>query len=301
MQEKITLFFQEHASPFLDAFFNAVTILGEQYFYILVITFTFWNLSKKQGVILSFTLAFSMLINNILKIAVRAERPFEVLDNVEAQRVQTATGYSFPSGHTQGAGTFFTTAAILVKKWWFTIIALSVAVLIAISRVYLGVHWFVDVVAGLAIGIVTSLIFAWYIDKIFEEKKKLYGFLVIILVFTLLAVFGVVIINDEMFGNSLKVDDFYKRAGTVIGSVLGFIWQEVSFPFSTKGDVGQKFMRWAIGIAGTIGIMIGLKYVFPENILFDSLRYCIVGLWITAFYPFLGILLGMFRKQKKEL
>ena len=116
MQETILSYFQGISTPFLDVFFSLATMLGEQYVIIAVVTLVYWNISKKEGFLLTYMFLISTLVNSLLKIAFHTPRPFQVLDNIGGKRLQTATGYSFPSGHTQGATSMFTTLALILKK-----------------------------------------------------------------------------------------------------------------------------------------------------------------------------------------
>ena len=171
MQESILLFFQNTGTPFLDHLFELITMLGEKNVLIVVITWMFWNVNKKKGFILSYTLMFSLLINSVVKISFHRPRPFQVLSGITGKRVETATGYSFPSGHTQGASTFYPTLALLFKKWWLYVLAVLVSMLIALSRVYLGVHWPVDVMAAFLIGILLSIILYNILNAAFNNIK----------------------------------------------------------------------------------------------------------------------------------
>jgi len=93
----IILFLQQFASPFLDGFFQLVTMLGEEYFYIFLTAFIFWCVDKRYGYKLSFAFLFSGVLNGATKSIVNASRPIGV-EGIRSLRVETATGTSFPSG-----------------------------------------------------------------------------------------------------------------------------------------------------------------------------------------------------------
>jgi len=89
---------------------------------------------------LGFAYLFSGLANTGIKEICRVPRPFELLD-IDPMRVETAGGYSFPSGHTQQASSLLIVLMEAIKKKWFYILASLLIILVALSRIYLGVHW----------------------------------------------------------------------------------------------------------------------------------------------------------------
>ena len=96
-------------------------------------------------------------------------RPYEVVDGLKLL-IEKQSDYSFPSGHT---GSSFTSAIVLWKELpkKYGVMALIVAVLIAYSRLYVGVHYPSDVLAGVVIGTVLALVSVWLVKKIQGQKK----------------------------------------------------------------------------------------------------------------------------------
>jgi undecaprenyl-diphosphatase len=173
MQEEILRFFQEISNPLTDKAAELITMLGEQYFFILIISFLFWNISRKEGFKLVSAFIFSAVLNAVIKISFHTPRPFEKLDYITGKRVHTATGYSFPSGHTQGSAVFFITLSQIIRRRWFTIIAIILIFMVGLSRIYLGVHWPVDVIASIILGIIVSFIFCTLVDKYYDDTAWL--------------------------------------------------------------------------------------------------------------------------------
>ena len=98
MELALLKWIQSFSSPFWDGMFQLITMLGEQWAVILVLAVSYWAFDKKTGEELAFTLLVSGLSNNILKGFFRFERPIGI-DGIRTLRAHTATGYSFPSGH----------------------------------------------------------------------------------------------------------------------------------------------------------------------------------------------------------
>lgn len=145
---QIILFFQTHRLFPLDIFFIAFTYLGTMIAVLIVITSLFMWKKRKQGWILPLWLSAGLaaLITYLIKYAVMRQRP----EAIGIAAVIAATGYSFPSAH---ASTAFSVLPVMdrefrrLKALWIII-----ACLIALSRIYLGVHYLSDVIFGGIIG-----------------------------------------------------------------------------------------------------------------------------------------------------
>jgi len=295
MQESILLFFQNIANPFLDFFFEMITMLGEKNILIAGITWMFWNVDKKKGFILSFTLLFSLFLNTVLKISIHNSRPFEVIPEILGKRVQTATGYSFPSGHTQGATTFYLALSLILKKRWIYITAIVISLLVALSRIYLGVHWPVDVIGGLVAGAIVALIMFKILSALYDKGVPRDLFIVISSITALLTMALFLIINRFYFESNLLVTDLMKTVGVFTGASIGFILEEKYVNFSSGGNIIKKVIRFVFGLVGSLLLLSGLKLLFPVVDAFHFLRYALTGLWITWLYPLIGVKVGLFR------
>ena len=297
MQENILKFFLEIATPVLDTIAEAITMLGEQYLFIAVLAFVYWNVSKRKGFILASALVFSQIVNNLIKIIVRAPRPFEKLDYISGKRVETATGYSFPSGHTQGAASFYSAGALIINKTGAYIAAAIVIILVAVSRLYLGVHWPVDVAAGLVFGVLLAFIIMRLVDKLYDNFKKLQLVFQIINYVIMASLAILFYINLNFFDESLKLADYFKVSGMFMGFSGGFFLEKLNLDFdASKGSRLKKGLRFVIGLAGAAGFLFGLKAVFPDHLILDMVRYSLPGTWVSFLWPFLGAKIGLFSK-----
>ncbi len=294
IQESVLLYFQETGTPFLDSFFELATMLGEKNILIAVIAWVFWNIDKKKGFILSYTLLFSLVLNAVLKISFHRPRPFEQIPGISGKRVHTATGYAFPSGHTQGATTFYITIALLVRRWWVYAAAVLLSLLVAVSRVYLGVHWPVDVIGALLAGSVVSLGMYYILNTLYDKSKSREFFIILSALGAALALLIFIAINSVYFHGELVMTDLVKTVGVFSGASLGFIIEERMTKFSITGSLLKKILRFIIGLGGTMVLLSGSKLVFPFADPFHFMRYVLVGLWITWLYPAIGKRIGLF-------
>lgn len=300
MQEQIIHFFDRTATPVIDAAGEYITMLGEQYVFIVVISFIFWNISKREGFKLLAAVTFSGALNSVLKIAFHTQRPFEVLDSIAGKRVETATGYSFPSGHTQGASTFYISLAQVVRRRWFSIAAIIIVLLVGLSRMYLGVHWPVDVIAGLLIGVVMAYIFCTFIDRVYDDTARLRRIFFRLEIIIVLAAIALFFFDLFYLKGSMKIEGYFKIAGLSAGVVYGFFLEERYVDFSaTDGGWFRKIIRFVLGLAGTVLILEGIDFILPEHLLLDFVRYGLTGFWALFVWPAAGVKIRLFEKRSR--
>lgn len=122
----------------LDVFFQGVTYLAQEVFVIAVICWLYWCSNKKLAYTLGFSYFTSGLLVQGLKITFRIPRPWVLNPEFKAveSAVAGATGYSFPSGHTQSCTALFGTLGFHVKKAAAKILCGVMIFLIGFSRMY---------------------------------------------------------------------------------------------------------------------------------------------------------------------
>ncbi|MDD4878711.1 MAG: phosphatase PAP2 family protein [Candidatus Nanoarchaeia archaeon] len=152
---QIILFFQIHRNPILDIIFTALTHLGTMIAVLFIIISLFMLKKHKRAWIIPLwlSLGFAGVLSYIIKYAVMRGRP----EAIGIAAVIAATGYSFPSAH---SATAFSTLPVMDKVFKkLNYVWIAVAVLIAFSRLYLGVHYLSDVIFGGMLGFCSGWLF----------------------------------------------------------------------------------------------------------------------------------------------
>lgn len=156
----ILLYVQDNIrSGFLDKIFPNITHLGDAgiFWILLTVALLCFKKTRRAGLFSAAALAGSVLVNNmILKNVIGRTRPYELIEELVLIG-KKAGDASFPSGHT--AASFASCVAILPnvkKRWWAPLILM--AVLISLSRVYIGIHYPSDILGGFLSGVVIGIL-----------------------------------------------------------------------------------------------------------------------------------------------
>jgi hypothetical protein len=214
-----------------------------------------------------------------------------------AVRVITAAeGYSFPSGHAQTTATVWGYLATQVRKAWFWIVVLVVIVLVALSRVYLGVHYPQDVIVGTAIALVLVAIYNWLLrsyagrlrsrtERGMEYRLSLPAKLALAVVVPL----ALLALHAETDAGS--------SVGMLLGLGVGVTLEEEWVRFSVAGPWAKRLTRSLAGLIVLLGLYFGLKAVLPEGLLFRAARYALLGLWGSLGAPWMFIKLRLAQRE----
>lgn len=282
MTIEIVEFMQSWQNGFWDFFFNTISFLGEEYIYILILGTVYYAYDKKLGEFLAFTLFFTGIFNSIIKGIVAAKRPFEKYPSrVTNLRPETSTGRSFPSGHTQNFTAFLFADAFWTKKRNVFIVAGILSILMALSRMYLGVHFLEDVLVSLVLGVLTAYFFYKFFSKIKDNDKALFKVYLIVLIAFLPFLF---IFADE---------SLYKSYGLFLGFTFAMFYEKKYVMFNMDVPLSKKAIRVVSGLLVMISIQLGLGILFDTfasegstllNIL-DLVRYGLIAFIGLGLYP----------------
>ena len=175
--------FNNNRSGFLDA---VIPIVDKSVFPVVIVApiglFTFGKINKvpydeNSGVLLGLSEGFAVGTTYLIKSIVKRKRPYEVLDKVYSKKNNSPTGdYSFPSGHTTAAFALATSLTLRYSDQPFLIGGLYLyALTVGYGRMYLGVHYPSDILAGAIIGAGTSAIIFSLRKEIIKAKNNILG------------------------------------------------------------------------------------------------------------------------------
>lgn len=276
------MFIQSFSNPFLDGLFQAVTMMGEEFFFFAAATLFLWCIDKEFGFRLGLAYISGSVINFALKDIFSIPRPIGE-QGIRSLRLETAVGSSFPSGHTQNAATFWTSLMTNYRKKWIYAVGITSIFLVALSRIYLGVHTPVDVLGGMLVGIgwvpVSNAIFD-YAHK--TGKKKVFLFFIIPMLLGMPFFYG---------------EYYYRAAGALTGFLAGYIIEAKYVGHHVKAVWWKQIVKYAAGITALLGIRILFKYLLPDFPISHFFRYFLMALWVTLIAPCLFKLLIQAKDQ----
>jgi membrane-associated phospholipid phosphatase len=281
---KIIEWLRNVATPVTDAIFEFITMLAEQSILIVILVAIYFFHSKKLGQKFAFTIFLSMLLNNALKGLVNRVRPFNhELATFEPARIETATGASFPSGHTQNATTSFTLFSSLFASKWVKWVAGVFIGLVALSRLVLGVHYPTDVLAAVLLGLGSVWIGTYLHSRYetdFEKQIVLYG---LVAIFFLPFVF---IFWRSAYEEIVIYKDFYSAYAFFLGYILAVYFEKKLVDFDCSQSIKIRLIRSILAVVIVFILQFGLKMIFPsDSVVFDMLRYFLLSVVTLGVYP----------------
>jgi len=297
----------------------AMTALGYEEFFVLLLPTLYWCFDQMVGLRLGIVLMMGNFSNTFFKFLFHNPRPYWISDDVLVYSYESSFG--LPSGHAQIAASVWGWLAFEVKKRWFTLVALGLIFLIGISRLYLGVHFTSDVLLGWFLGGLLVLGFAAWHQKFghwLARQSDLTKFS-IVLGSTLLMI--VLVLGAKWavepwvmpYAWSVRagdvdpydLDGIFTIAGTWFGMLTGFIvlMRKRGHFLAGEGD-WRRLVRLLVGFMGIMVLYLGLGEIFPRNADFFSfalrlIRYTLIGLWVSWLGPLFFERLGLLKFVKE--
>jgi len=275
-------------TPFLDGAFNLITRLGEETVGVAVLCVVFWCINKRIAYVIGVAYFLSGLTVQGMKICFRIDRPWVVDTNLKPvpSALANATGYSFPSGHTQSATALFGSLGTKIKNKPGRALCFLLVALVAFSRLYLGVHTPLDVVASLLI----SFLFVLLTVKLFDDdpisKKRILVLAVFMALYTAAtaALASALYLNGTI--NQSYISDSFKAVGAGAGFAAGMYVERVYINFSVKTkNILLQFVKLVLGFAGVLLIKEGSALITGTGLVVDTVRYFLIIIWVTVLFP----------------
>lgn len=282
-------------TPFLDKLMGLVTNLGGEAVFIVAAIVVFWCLNKSCGYYMM-TVGFAgTIINQFLKLWFRIPRPWVKDPNftiVESARAE-ATGYSFPSGHTQNAFAVFGSPARFFKNTTLRIVFIFLIALTAFSRMYVGVHTPLDVGVSLIVGTILVFVIYPFFRDMDKSPKKVY---IIFSIFIVLAAAFVAFVELYDFPADIDAENYasglknaYMILFCAIGLMLTFFIDTKYVHFPTQAVWWAQIIKVVVGLAILLALKSVLKApllaLFGGHSVAHGVRYFIVILFAGIVWP----------------
>ena len=297
-------------TPFFNTVFQFFTYFGEEMIFMVVAMAFFWCIDKKTGYLLLYVSFLGNIINTFLKLIFIIPRPW-VLDKnftiVESARAE-ATGYSFPSGHTQNSAGLFLGIARSRKERWIRIVCVALTLLVAFSRMYLGVHTPADVLVSL--GVAFLLVFTAYplLNRAWDNAKwfaPLVGVLLAIGIALILYIELVPMPANAIAEFSLSCNESgYKMVGGAVG-FAAVLWLERKYiNFSVKAVWWAQLLKLVLGLGVVVAVQsltkAPLLALFGGHNAGNAVRYFLMVLVGGALWPMTFQFFGKLGRKKEQ-
>ena len=287
------LYFLERVRvPILNEFLLLITQFGEETAFLVVALILFWCIDKRKGYYILSVGFIGTVANQFMKLWFRIPRPWVIDKNftILEQAREAASGYSFPSGHTQSAVGTFGGIAYVTKNRWVRLAAILIAVLVPFSRMYIGVHTPLDVVVAAAFALVLVVVLR---PVVLGDKKEY--IMILLCAMTAMAIAFLCFVEFYRFPADIDPHNLasgIKNAYTLLGSLFGlivvYIVDEKWLKFSVKAVWWAQILKVIIGLCLVLIIKSGLKS--PLNLLLGesfgrAVRYFLIVITAGCVWP----------------
>jgi membrane-associated phospholipid phosphatase len=272
-------FLQDFASPFMDSLMLWITRLGSEQVYIALLLVVFLGIDARVGRRLGIFLLISFYLNQQLKLLMNTPRPFILEPTIARNQaaIDSAGGGAFPSGHAQGATTFWGLAAFYFRKRWLWWLTAVVILLMSVSRLYLGVHWLIDVFGGIIIGI-AIIGLTMLVDTFVTNALRIPWWVILLL--------GIAIpLTLNIFAPS-------PESGLLTGAFAAYMTAPLLLEHHPPKPLWKRVVLALLGVILVFAFLFGSSVLLPEEFKRDPIgsfvRYLLLGYVGLLLTPWLG-------------
>lgn len=285
-------FLERMRVPILDEIMLMITQLGEETAFLVTALIIFWCVDKYKGYYILAVGFIGTLANQFMKLWFRVPRPWVADPNftILEQAREAASGYSFPSGHTQSAVGTFGAIAYTTKYRWLKLLSVCIAVLVPLSRMYIGVHTPMDTFTAAAIAcLLIVLLKPVVLNNHHRHMPALFaamigcgiGFLCFVEFFPFPA-------DIDLHNLESGYKNAYTLLGALVGIVIVYIADEMWLHFPTKAVWWAQILKVCGGLLAVLAVKSGLKD--PLNLLLGesigrAARYCLIVIIAGIVWP----------------
>lgn len=308
-QLPLMLFFQNIETIFLDTTSEIITVFGESPIPLLITIFIYWCWDKKKGFVVVNSLMSAMMSMQILKAIFRIPRPFmKYPELIQGKRQQTATGFSFPSGHSTTASSFYGGLCYSFKQKWIRTLSIALIVLVPISRLYLGVHWPMDILVGTLIGLVSAFALGRVFEKLYRNEKAFMIYTILFALVTLLIALPLAIIMDVNTLNYATLAEFkattlyraihnlMQNSAIAAGIFAGMALDRKTLKFVPAQSAKTRILSLVAGLL-MLAVVAPLIAIPVAKYTFEFLTLAFVGIWVTYLFPLIATKLKLMEKE----
>ena len=249
---EIVRWFQTLRFGLLDNLAISFDLANEGLFYVIIIGGIYWMFNKQLGLRMLFALILTGIITLIFKDILARPRPYEIVDSGIIPLITEST-FGIPSGHASMTFVIWGYFAIWMKKRWITIAVIVYLILQGLSRMYLGVHFPQDVIAGWVLGGLVLWLYITQIDRI-EHWWRMQSMIIQFGIPLALGFLSMLLFS----GNT----DGLEIAGLLVGAGGAVVLESRYVHFSHKKSMAHRIVQFILGLVIAVAILEGLDIVF---------------------------------------
>jgi membrane-associated phospholipid phosphatase len=303
-------------SPMLDGVMKFFSFMGTVEFYMVFIPLLYWVVDAQLGIRIFMVLLLTDILGASFKLAFHQPRPYWVGD---VKPLATETSYGFPSSHSSDSLAVWGLLAYRVKKGWLWACAVSIILLIAFSRMYLGVHFPTDALGGWLIGLVVFFLFARFEGRVvawFKQRSESGQIWIAFFISIIMVLVGWLILRliapysdpadwTQYASEARSITQHITLAGAFFGSAAGFVLMWNHARFNAQGPAGLRIIRFLLGMVGLLVLYLGLDKLFGlitadaslAGYIMRYIRYSLLTFWAIFGAPWVFIKLKLAERR----